>query len=163
MKSDMGRAFASREYKLFCENRNFEIEYSPPILHAGTGAVERPKETLKNLSITNPEDKIGLSGSMNQVLRVIRFTIHTGPKMSPFELHHGRKPRTELTNLIERNKSYLSDWTTLNVSVPPKQILLYVARKTKRRGDGPYDFSQEEENPILRITPITKKKTSQTG
>ena len=61
----------------------------------------------------------------------MRFTIHTGLKVSPFELYHGRKSTTELTNIIKDNKSYLSDWTTLNVSVPPKQILSYVARNEK--------------------------------
>ena len=39
----------------------------------------------------------------------MRFTIHTGLKLTPFELHHGRKPRTELTNLVKDGKSFLSD------------------------------------------------------
>ena len=61
----------------------------------------------------------------------MRFTIHTGLKVSPFELYHGRKPGNESTNEIKDNKSYLSDWTTLNVSLPPKQIPIYVARNEK--------------------------------
>ena len=91
-KSDRGSAFISREYKIFCRNRNIEIEYSPPRLHTGTGAVERATRTLKNLLFANPEDMIGLTESINRALRVIRFTKHTGLKVSPFELHHGRKP-----------------------------------------------------------------------
>ena len=62
----------------------------------------------------------------------MRLTIHTGFKVSPFELHHGRKPRTKLVNIFEKNKSYLSDWTTLNISVPLKQIPIYTARNKKR-------------------------------
>ena len=92
----------------------------------------------------------------------MHFTIHTGLKVSPFELHHGRKPRTELTNIIKRNKSYPSDWTTLNLSVPPKQVPIYVARN-ERRSDGSYDYGQQEENPMLRITPIVKKKAGWAG
>ena len=68
---------------------------------------------------------------MNRALRVMRFTIHNGLKVSLFELNHGRKPVTELTNIIKRIKSYLSDWTTLNVSVPPKQIPMYMTRNEK--------------------------------
>ena len=61
----------------------------------------------------------------------MRFTIHTGLKVSPLELHHGRKPKTELTNIIKDKKSYLLDWTTLNVSEPWKQKPIYVARNKK--------------------------------
>ena len=84
-------------------------------------AVERSKQTLKNLIIANLEENIGLNENINRALRVMRFTIHNGLKVSPFDLHHGRKPRTELTIII-KNQSYLSDWTTFIVSVPPKQI-----------------------------------------
>ena len=34
----------------------------------------------------------------------MRITIHTGQKITPFELHHGRKPRTELTNLRHQKR-----------------------------------------------------------
>ena len=59
------------------------------------------------------------------------FSIHTGLKVSPFELHPGRKPRTELTNIMKGSKSYPSDWKTMNVAVPPKEIPIYVARNKK--------------------------------
>ena len=57
----------------------------------------------------------------------------------------------------------MSDWKMLNVSVPPKQIKNICGLERKRQCDGPYDYGQEEENSMLRITPITKKKTGQTG
>ena len=60
--------------------------------------------------LTNLEEGIELNESINRALRVMRFTIHTGLKRTPFELHHGRKPRTELTNIIKDGKTYLSDW-----------------------------------------------------
>ena len=74
---------------------------------------------------------IGLTESINRTLKGLRFTIHTGLKVSPFKLHQRRKPRTELENIIKRNKGYLSDWTTSNVSVSPKQIPIYVAQNEK--------------------------------
>ena len=50
----------------------------------------------------------------------MRFTIHTGLKRTPFELHHGRKRRTELTNIIKDGKTYLSDWSEISISAPNK-------------------------------------------
>ena len=59
----------------------------------------------------------------------MRFTIHTGLKLTPFELHHGSKPRTELTNLVKDGKSFLSDWTELSVAAEKKpKIPIYVSR-----------------------------------
>ena len=68
--------------------------------------------------LTNLEEGIELNESINQALRVMRFTIHTGLKRTPFELHHGRKPRTELTNIIKDGKTYLSDWSEISISAP---------------------------------------------
>ena len=109
IKSDKGGAFISKEYQEFCKNRNIEIEYCTPRIHTGNGAVERAIQTLKNLIIANLEDGIGITESVNRALRVMRFTIHTGLKITPFELHHGRKPRTELTNIVKDGKTYLSN------------------------------------------------------
>ena len=63
-------------------------------MHTVNGAVGRAIQTLKNLIIANLEDGIGITESVNRASRVMRFTIHTGLKITPFELHHGRKPRT---------------------------------------------------------------------
>ena len=71
--------------------------------------MERAIQTLKNLAKANMENGKNLTESVNQALRVMRFTVHTGLKKTPFELHHGRKPRTELTNIIKDGKTYLSD------------------------------------------------------
>ena len=55
--------------------------------------------------LTNLEEGTDLTESVNRALRVMRFTIHTGLKRTPFELHHGRKPRTELTNIVKDGKN----------------------------------------------------------
>ena len=86
----------------------------------GNGTVEGAIQTLKNLIIANMEDNISLTESLNRALHVMRFTIHTGLKLTPFELHHGRKPRTELTNIVKDGNSYLSDWSELSVSASNK-------------------------------------------
>ena len=84
---------------------------------------------MKNLVLANKEDGNNLTESVNRALKVMRFTIHTGLKKTPFELHHGRKPRTELTNLIKDRKSFLSNWSELSVSAPNQpKIPIYVGR-----------------------------------
>ena len=104
IKTDKGGAFAAKEYRDFCKSKNIEIEHSTPRLHTGPGAVERAIQTLKNLINANIEDNLCLTECVNRALHVMRFTIHTGQKITPFELHHGRKPRTELTNFCENRK-----------------------------------------------------------
>ena len=75
------------------------------------------------------EDGNNLTESVKRALRVMRFTIHTGLKKTPFELHHGLKPRTELTNIIKNRKSFLSNWSELSISAPNRpKIPLYVGR-----------------------------------
>ena len=57
------------------------------------------------------------------------FTKHTGLRRTPFELHHGRKPRTELTNTVEDGKAYHSEWSKITNSAPKKpKIPFYVGR-----------------------------------
>ena len=129
IKSDKGGAFISKEYRQFCKNRNIEIEYCTHRIHTRNGAVERAIQTLKNLVLTNMEDGKNLTESVNRALRVMRFTVHTGLKKTPFEIHHGRKPRTELTNIVKDGKTFLSDWSELSISAPIRpKIPIYVGR-----------------------------------
>ena len=75
------------------------------------------------------EDGNNLTESVNRALRVMRFRIHTGLKKTPFELHHGRKPRTELTSIIKDGKSFLSKWSELSISASNRpKIPIYVGR-----------------------------------
>ena len=107
--------FVSKEKKEFCKTKNIGIEYSPTRMHTGTGAVERAIQTLKNLIIANLEVNMCLTECVNRALNVMRLTIHTGLKTTSFELHHGRKPRTELTNIIKDGKSFPPNWSDLAV------------------------------------------------
>ena len=61
-------------------------------------------------------------------VRVMRLTVHTGLEKTPFELHHGRKLRTELTNIVKDGKTS-SDLSVLSISaiIRPK-IPIYVGR-----------------------------------
>ena len=148
IKSDKGGAFISKHYTEFCMSKNIEIEYCTPRIHTGTGAVERAIQTIKNLILANLEDRLCLTECVNRALKVVRFTIHTGLKLTTFELHHGRKPRTELTNLVEDGKSFLSNWTELSVSVDKKpKIPIYV--------------SKNEEGDVTNYLVMAKTKTEE--
>ena len=88
-----------------------EFGYSTPRIHAGIEGVEWAIRNSKNLVKANMVDGQNLTGCVNRAIRVTRFTALTGLKGTPFQLHHGRKPRTELANIIEVGKTYSSDWS----------------------------------------------------
>ena len=82
----------------------------------------------------------------------MRFTIHSGVKITPFELHHGRKPRTELTNIVKDGKTYLSNWSQMTISAPQRpKFSIYV---------GP-DAEGEITNHIIMAK--TRNEEKQTG
>ena len=66
---------------------------------------------MKNLIVANLEENLCLTECVKRALKVMRFTRYTGLKLTPFELHHGRKLRSEITYLVEDGKSIFSDWT----------------------------------------------------
>ena len=56
-------------------------------MHTGTRAVERAIQTIKNLILASLEDNLCLTVCGYRALKVMRFTIHTGLKLTLFELH----------------------------------------------------------------------------
>ena len=87
------------------------MEYCTPRMQTGNGVAERSIQTSTSLIKANLEDGQNLTQSVNRALRVMGFTIYTGLKETPFELHHGRKPRTELTNIVKNGKTVLFNWS----------------------------------------------------
>ena len=62
----------------------------------------------------------------------MRFTKHTGLKITPFELHRDGKPRIGSTNVIRDGKSFLSkrsESSVLAENIP--KIPQYVSRKNE--------------------------------
>ena len=146
-KSDKASAFLSEDFKEICENKIIEVEDSAPSLHTITKAFERAKQTLKNLNIASVADKISSTENLRRALRMMQFTVHTGIKFSPFESHPGRQTGTELTKTAKSNKSYLSDWATLNVLVPLKQILIYIGCNEKEELTDHIAMARTSNNP----------------
>ena len=91
----------------------------------------------------------------------MRVTIHTGQKITPFELHHGRKPRTELTNLVKTEKSFLSNWSETSISANSRpEIPIYVTRNEDGEVSNHIVMTRTkaEENVLAEKSP--KKKNS---
>ena len=75
------------------------------------------------------EDGNNLTESVNQALKVLRYKIHTGLKKKFFELHHGRKPRTQLLKIIKDGVFFISDLSAMSILAPNKpKIPKYVGR-----------------------------------
>ena len=118
IKSDRGGAFISKEYQEFCRSHSIICEHGTTNLHTGTKLVERTIQSMKNLILANLEDEIYLRESVNRALYVLRFTIHSETKKTPFEIHLGREPRTKLSNLKNA------------VSVDSKDLSVYITRNS---------------------------------
>ena len=104
---------------------------STPRLHTKMGVVDRPVQALKILISTN----FCLTECVKKALNVMRFAIHSRLKITPFEFHHGRTPRTELTNLTNNGKSVVSSWSELSVLAdnrPKSRQDLCVLRQQRR-------------------------------
>ena len=64
------------------------------------------------------EDDPNLCESVNRALYVLRITVHSETKKTPFELHFGLTPRTKLSNL----KS--------SISVDSKDLSVYITQNS---------------------------------
>ena len=160
IRTDNDTAFTSKEFKNFCKEYNIERITGLPYIHTATGLVERTIQSLKNLILANLEDEIGLTESLNRALNVLRFTVHTGKGKTPFELHHGRKPRTKLTNLINKQTSLLSDWKSICDLENPGRLPVYITRdKNGNVSDYLIMSKRREEKPAATTTPTSKRKT----
>ena len=110
IRTDNGSCFKSKEFKEYCNGENITRIRCTPNLHTGTGLVERTIRTIKSLTRANLEDDLTFEESVNKAIKTIRQTQHSTLKMTPFQLHYGRKPRTPLTNLIGQPNCLLTNW-----------------------------------------------------
>ena len=110
IRTDNGSCFKSNEFKDYCNGENTKRIRCTPNLHTGNGLVERTIRTIKSLTRANLEDGLTFEESVARAIKTVRQTPHNTLKMTPFQLHHGRKPRTPITNLIGQPTCLLADW-----------------------------------------------------
>ena len=110
IRTDNGSCFKSKNFKDYCKGENITRTRCTPNLHTGTGLVERTIRTIKSLTRANLEDNLTFEESVNEAIKTIRQTQHSTRKMTLFQLHYGRKPRTPITNLIGQPNCLLTNW-----------------------------------------------------
>ena len=110
IRTNNGRCFKRQEFKDYCNGENIRGIRCTPNLLTMTGLVERTIRTNRSLTRANLKDNLTLEESVNMAIKTIRQTQHNTLKMTPFQLHHGRKPRTPITNLIGQPACLLTNW-----------------------------------------------------
>ena len=73
-------------------------------IDTNTGLVERGVRTMEENLLTNIKAGEQYGKALDLSLDVMRNTPHTRLKKSAFELHYGRKPNTEISNLVKLDK-----------------------------------------------------------
>ena len=119
--------------------------------------MERGVRTSRDNLVTNIKAGERFGKALDLSLDVIRKTLHTKLKKSAFELHYGRKPNTEITNL--QSLDNLKNLTESSISAKPDTLQVYsfsgvggvsdqLPMKTKEydRGVSNYPFFFPEKN-----------------
>ena len=117
IRTDNYSCFKSQEFKNYCKGENIKRIRSTPNLR-----------TIKSLTRANLEDGLTFEESVTRAIKTIRQTMHSTLKMTPFQLHYGRKPRTPITNLIGQPACLLTDWKktiTNYVLAQPAELQVY--------------------------------------
>ena len=131
IRTDNATCFKSDEFKSFCSRERIKRVRSTPNLHTGTGLVERTIRTIKDLIRTNTQDGLCFNESLNEAIKTMRMTPNTKLKITPFELHMGRTPRTIITNTLNQENCLLLNWKkviTKYVSAHPKELQVYTIK-----------------------------------
>ena len=97
---------------------NINLVYRTPFIHTATGFVG--VGTLEEYLRTNLEEGHNIDDALSRSLNVMRTTVHSSIKETPFERHYGRKSQTEIRNYlnVSLNKSYI-------VSARPETLQVY--------------------------------------
>ena len=101
IRTDNATAFTGRLFREYCRRHYIKLKYGTPCIHTPTGLVERGVRTLKENLLTNIKAGERFGKALDISLDVMRKTPHTRLKKSAFELHYGRKPNTEISNLLK--------------------------------------------------------------
>ena len=106
IRCDQAQAFKAKEFEIFCKNRNIKLILAPAGDHRGTGMVERLIQTLKRrlavIDIDPMWSSETLSAGIASIIENIRLIPNKTTKVTPFEAHFGRKPNTELSNMLTK-------------------------------------------------------------
>ena len=187
IRCDQAQAFKAKEFEIFCKNKNIKPILAPAGDHRGTGMVERLIQTIKRrlavLDIDPNWSKETLSSRLANIIENIRLIPNKTTKTTPFEAHFGRKPNTELSNIVTKPSLNNLSYKKLKLRCLDKRILRLDALTQEEmwRRDGtsedeldiqyrsnssnaptPPDIdSDDSENVPLSLTPTRKIRFSE--
>ena len=121
--TDKAAAFTSRSCREFCKEHQIKLIYGTQYIHTATGLVERGARTLKEILLTNIKAGENFGNALDIALDGMRKTPHARLKKSAFEIHYGREPNTEISNLL--NIDALKKLTKTCISAKPDNLQVY--------------------------------------
>ena len=104
IKTDQYSGFKNKLVQPFCKDKNIAQYFCPVGDHRGCGLVERSIQNIKRrlgASRFSP-DFAKIQDTLRSIVEDIRVTKNFVTVVSPFELHFGRPPNTELSLAAER-------------------------------------------------------------
>ena len=104
IKTDQYSGFKNKLVQNFCQEKNIAQYFCPVGDHRGCGLVERSIQTIKRrLGASRlSSDFSNIQDTLRNIIEDIRITKNSVTGVSPFELHFGRPPNTELSIAAER-------------------------------------------------------------
>ena len=104
IRTDQFSGFKGKAMKKFCSDNNIEQKFCPVGDHRGCGLVERTIQTIKRrLGVMLLDENVtSIKLCLSTILRDLRWSKQKTIKMSPFEAHFGRLPKTEFKILSDR-------------------------------------------------------------
>ena len=134
----------------YSKNKNIKLILASAGDHRGTGMVERLIQTLKRCLAVLDIDPMWSSETLNariaSVIENIRLIPNKTAKVTPFEAHFGRKPNTELSNMLTKPSNKNLSYKKLKSNCLDKKLLRHdsLTREEMWRRDG----SSEDELDI---------------
>ena len=180
IRCDQAQAFKAKEFEIFCKNRNIKLILAPAGDHRGTGMVERLIQTLKRrlavIDIDPMWSSETLSARIASIIENIRLIPNKTTKITPFEAHFGRKPNTELSNMLTKPSIKNLSYKKLIDKCLDKKLLRHDALTQEElwRRDGsseneldiqyntqstsptPLDSDDSENQPLIHKSPSKK-------
>ena len=123
IRTDKATAFTGGLFRDFCKKHYIKLIYGTPYIHTPTDLIERWVRTLKENLLTNKKAGERFGKALDITLNVIRKTPHTRLKKSAFELHYGRKPNAEISNLLILDE--IEKLTKRSISAKPDTLQVY--------------------------------------
>ena len=104
IKTDQYSGFKNKLVQSFCLEKNIVQYFCPVGDHRGCGLVERSIQTIKRrLGASRlSSDFSNVQDTLRNIIEDIRVTKNSVTGVSPFELHFGRPPNTELSIAADR-------------------------------------------------------------